>query len=364
MTMIGSTHRMPTAVAMVVMAGALLVGCTTTPGTPRAATGSGAVTAETTTAAPMSTLTGSPTGAGAGPAATGAPTQGGGATASGGAADTSPQIPPVSYRADPDEVALERVLPGMYGLDSLGATMSGTKIAIDVPASCDFVMEVIDAGQWSVTGLVTPTKTSKTYTATLTNGTTRAILSLVETGTSCQGMIVAPVAATVKITGALTADGPASWYPLTCPSGSGTDPIPMYGIYATRAATYLVIIGVVPSRGTHTAKGSDSSGDGEALFYQASGTPDLGPALAAVAELADITSGASGSGSGGTTDTSASSLPPGWNGRAMFGTGDGTTVTTAVTSTNPLRGTVTATALANPLTPSSSIALSATFGCG
>jgi hypothetical protein len=352
------------------LVGGVLVACTTTAGTARPATsGSGPVTvteAGTGGAAGTSTGPGAPSAVDTGPAATGPFTRGSGMDAPTGAADTSPQIPSVSYRNNPDEVALEQVLPGMYGLDSLGASVSGTRVDIDTTASCDFVTEVIGAGQWTVAGLVTPTTASKTRIGILTDGGIRAVLSLTQTGPSCQGMIVAPVSATLRITGALSSDGPALWYPLTCPTGGGSDPIPMYGIYATRTATYLAVIGVVPSTGTHAGKGGDAAGDAEALFYQASGTADLGPALTAVSQLADLTSAASaGAGTGSTAASgSAGGLPPGWNGRAMFGTGDGSTVTTAVTSTDPLRGTATATALANPLAPSSTITVSATFSCG
>lgn len=385
MTTIGSTSRrsrritgsrLLAAIAAAALAGSLLVSCTTTAGKPEAAASAGSTsaggTAATSGASPAATAgTAATQGAGSpGTGSTAATTaQGSGSSGTGGTqsapagdTDTSPQIPPVTYQTDPDEVALEKVLPGMYGLDSLGATVSGSKIAIDAPASCAFVLEVLNAGQWSITDLVKPTKTSKAYTATLTNGTTRAVLSLTDTGTACQGMIVAPESATLTVTGALSVNGPAALYPLTCPSGGGTDPIPMYAVYATDTATYLVAIGVVPTKGTHTAKGTDDSDDAEMLFYQTSKKPDLGPALTAIEQLTNPTT--EDSGSSDTSGDSDASIPPGWDAALMFGTGPATSMTVTVSSVDPLQGTVTATKVANPTKSSSTISLTATFSCG
>lgn len=361
-------RRLLAVVATAVLAGGVLSGCTTTarnPDVPTTAGPSAPASATSSRTGTSSTAPDGQTGSGSAPTGSGSggqPSSGGPATTSPGTADTSPQIPPVTYQTDPVQAAVEKVLPGMYGLDSLGATVSGSAVRISAPVGCGFVMEVLDAGQWTVTDLVKPTATSKSYTAVLTRGDRAAILSLTDSGSVCQGSIVAPVQASLTLTGALTANGAASLYPLSCPSGGGTDPVPMYAVYTTAAATYLVVLGVVPATGTHTAKGSDESGDATAMLYQSAAKADLGSATKALSQLMAATS-ASPSASGDAGDSS-DQIPAGWNAKTMFTTVDASTVSSAVTSTAPLRATVTATKLTNPSAASSTLSLTATLTCG
>ena len=264
-------------------------------------------------------------------------------------ADTTAAIPPVSYAADPAQTAIEKVLPGMYGLSSLGAAVKGAAVTIDAAANCAFVLEVIGSGQWAVTALVKPAKGENTYLAALTDGSRKAALILTDNGNQCQGTITPGVAATFSVSGALTDSGAAQLFPMSCVP-EGTDPEPVYAIYLTQHASYLVAFAVPPTAGAHTATGPDNA---EVLFYQSSaGGPDLAAGLSAL--KAATSSSAAGSEDG---------ILPGWAAARAFVTAEGTTVSTTVTATKPLAGTLTITKAANPKNPSSTITVKAGFGC-
>jgi hypothetical protein len=353
-----------------VLTGALLVACTTTAGTaeaPTAAPTTGAIATATppsggtsptaasvTSGAATDSGAGTGTGSGTGGSAAGSTAAasagtGTAATAGTGAADTSPAIPPVGYATDPAAAALEAVLPGMYGLDSLGATVSGTSVTIDAPSGCAFVIEVLGAGQWTVSDLVKPGKGDNQYLAELSSGAKTAALTLTDNGDSCQGTITQSVPATLAISGALSESGAAKLFPMAClPAQTGSTLL--YGIYTTAKAAYLVGFGVPSAVGTHTGKGAD---DAALLFYRASKTgPDVGAGLKALEEA--TSSSALGAQDG---------VLPGWDPSGVFGATGVTTATGTVTAAKPLSGTVTVSNAANPRNPSSTIAIKASFTC-
>lgn len=346
------------AVLMAALVVGLLAGCTATAGKPEAA--AAAATSPGAGPAP-STAAASSDGQGSGgtsstaTSSSGATVDGGTASGTGSnsgpptSADTTAAIPPVSYAADPAQTAIEKVLPGMYGLSSLGAAVKGAAVTIDAAANCAFVLEVIGSGQWTVTALVKPAKGENTYLAALTDGSRKAALILTDNGNQCQGTITPGVAATFSVSGALTDSGAAQLFPMACVP-EGTDPEPVYAIYLTQHASYLVAFAVPPTAGAHTATGPDNA---EVLFYQSSaGGPDLAAGLSAL--KAATSSSAAGSEDG---------ILPGWAAARAFVTADGTTVSTTVTATKPLAGTLTITKAANPKNPSSTITVKAGFGC-
>jgi hypothetical protein len=340
-------------IAATVLAVGLLAGCTSTAGKPEAAT----ATATSPGAAPGSgpALSGGAAGTSAIPTGSGAGTAGaavsgtGSSSGPGTSADTTAAIPPVSYAADPAQAAIEKVLPGMYGLSSLGAAVKGAAVTIDAAANCAFVLEVIASGQWAVTDLVKPPKGDNTYLAALTDGSRSAALILIDNGNQCQGTITPGVTAALSVSGAMNESSAAQMFPMSC-LPEGTDPEPVYAIYVTAHASYLLVFTVPPTAGAHSATGSDNA---EVLFYQSSATgPDLSAGLSA---LKAATSSSAMSSEDG--------IAPGWAAARTFESAGGTTVATTVTATKPLAGTVTITNAANPKDPSSTITVKAGFGC-
>ncbi len=365
-----TTSRMrtwPLAAAITVAAAVALSACT---GSPESAP-TASVVAPTAAATPSATSATSAT-SGAqrgGGAASVTPSRSGGAsTATGeespdelGGTGLDPITPTVP---GPAEASLAALLPGMYGLAGLGGEIHGRTATISTSGRCDFVLDVLAAGQWNLEIFAEPrpgtdpTLDSHTYAAIMSMGDRVALLSLDDSAYACTGSIVTERSARISITGAATVSGNAAFLPLNCqPDNNSDSDTPashsVVGIYRTAEASYLLMAGLPAAKGTHHL---DPDAD-QVIMLAALGPGDL----AQFSKLLAVFYDPLGAVNRGEDPSELMSQLHGWTSQ-VDDQADSTAEVT-VTSTLPYVGTLSAKKLADPDAPSSTIAVTLGFTC-
>lgn len=310
----------------------------------------GAVGAPSTTANPGATSSG----------ADGAPssgTEGGGTGSAGpapdGAADGLAAPPP--DRADPAEVALERQLPGFYGLTSIGATLHGRTLSVATSGDCGFVMEVIRAGQWTVQIIDQPHGQGHIWLAVLTLSGRTALLMLDSSTAACTGTITLDRPAALTVSGAATTSGTVSYLPMLClplldedaPSAQT-----VFGIYLTADRGYLLTVQTPDAVGRHQLPTGGDADAGVVMAALGGRNTAVGTAAVAFAAYFDPLNAKASDG-----EAIGKLMMKGWT------TDDAaTTAAVVVSSQHPLRGHFTG-RLTNPDEPASAVKVQADFGC-
>lgn len=252
-------------------------------------------------------------------------------------------------------MALERQVPGFYGLTSIGATLHGHTLSIGASGDCGFVMEVIRAGQWSVQTVIAPHGDGHVWVAVLTLSGRSALLILDSSAAACTGTITLERPAALTITGAATTSGTASYLPVLClPNQDEGSPSAQtaIGVYLTADRGYLLSIQTPDAVGSHRLT---TGGDGDAGVVLAA-MGDRNTALATVAlAFAAYFDPLNAKASDG--EAIARLMQNGWSTDA-----DTTTAEVVVSQQHPLSGHFTG-RLANPDNPTSAVSVQADFGC-
>lgn len=237
-----------------------------------------------------------------------------------------PLGPAASTASAAGDAALEHVMPGLYGLDSLGATVEGANITLMSAAGCDLARDIVNAGQWSLTPVLQPHDSTVVYVDVLTRGAQHALLYLKESPGMCTGRISVETSEELQLAGAISAAGPAravtvSCMPLMTDDGSN----PAHSVvmsYRTDDAALAIMVTVPDALGAHPVDEDD-----------AFGLIEFDPAQPALAQAATMAAAYFDP-----SKVSSDAFLPGVDeSQAWFGS-DGASVT--VTSTDPLAGTV------------------------
>lgn len=269
-------------VITMVVAGALLAGCThgggdgtsvSGPG-PTAVAGAGAAGTGATapTVGPVTT-----DGAAApesGPGGTGSPGTAAGpvvVTTAVGTVTTTVTVPPAAdplgavatHPTSADEAAVDKILPGAYGLSSLGAHVHGATIDLAAQGGCDFALDVIRSGQWALTPVLSPHDGVQVHLDVLSRGDRSALLTLTESAGLCTGRIVTETRQALSLTGTVSATGPARAVTVTCLAQIDEDAPPSHAVvvsYRTGDAALLMIVTVPDAVGTHPVDPDNAAG--------------------------------------------------------------------------------------------------------
>jgi hypothetical protein len=313
-----------------------------------------------------------------GPSGTG----GGGRTGTGGSAApsaTTPDAPgasgpgasgagldPITRHApDQAQTSITALLPGMYGLAELGGRVTGHSVAIATSGHCDFVLDVLAAGQWAMQLFAKPhagadsTPDSHAYAAIMTLGDQVAIASLDDSAYACTGSVVAERPARLTVSGAAHDTGDASFLPLYCrPVAESDTDVPVshtvIGLYRMAGASYLLFSDAPAAKGTHRLD------PGEDQVVSLARLDPKKPALAQIAKILTLFYDPL-SASGGQDAWSELSSFQAWT--SQLDDGADTTATATISSTQPFAGTLTAQKLADPDDPSSTVAVDLAFSC-
>ncbi|MBN9609124.1 MAG: hypothetical protein J0I11_07375 [Actinobacteria bacterium] len=311
---------------------------------------SGDATVSSGTAGGPSPAAGAPATAGPGGSAAGPAV----VTAVVGGVTTAITLPPNSeplgavptHQPGPADAALAAVLPGAYGLDSLGASVHGATISLAAQGSCGFVRDVIGSGQWALTPVVTPHDGAKVYLDVLTRGDRRALLTLTESANLCTGRILTETSLPLTATGSVTASGQPRAITMYCLEQEGADsPTRDMAVFYRTADAALVIMATVPEAlGAHSVDPDEPAG---VIQFDPHADP-LVHAAKAMKMFFDPT--------GITQDA----MLPGVSEEQAWFQGDGATVT--VTSLKPFAGTLDAPVLQRS-SGGGSARVSAGFSC-
>jgi hypothetical protein len=161
------------------------------------------------------------------------------------------------------ESAAATVLPGLYGLDSLGATVHGSTVELTAQGGCGFVRDVIGAGQWALTPVIQPHDDVPVYLGVLSRGDRSALLSLKEYAGLCTGRISAATAQQLSLSGTISAAGPAQAVTIACLAQVDEDQPPAHVVvvsYRTADAALAAIVTVPDAVGTHPVDPDDQAG--------------------------------------------------------------------------------------------------------
>lgn len=259
---------------------------------------------------------------------------------------------------DPAENALEQAFPGLYGLMNIGGSITGKTLTISSPGDCGFVLDVLRAGQWSMTVIASPHDDSHDYAAIMTLGDRVAVLNLDDSADACAGTMVAERPVTIAVGGAGTS-GEAAFLPLNCLPvvDSDTDAPASHtviGVYRTKDAGYLLLAEVPAAKGKHSL---DPDQDQSILLARLDSTK---PAYSQLSKLLTVLYDPMSPSAGEDAGTELASFQ-GWSSEGGD-TADGTASVT-VDSEKPFAGTVTAKKLADPERPASTISVTLGFAC-
>jgi hypothetical protein len=346
-------------VLSVLAVGALLAGCTHGSGgdgaSPAGPVPSGAVGPGTSvTAASEATASAGDAGSG-NTAETGGPGTSvpSAVTTAIGAVTTTVTVPPTSdplgaapsHPTGSADAAIAAILPGAYGLASLGARVHGATIDLAAQGGCNFALDVIRSGQWALTPVLQPHDGVRITVGVLARGDRRALLSLTESTGLCTGRIVTETQQPLTLTGTIGSTGPAHAVTVSCMANA--DGPPAHAIivsYRTRDAALMILVTVPDAVGTHPVDPGDQAG-----------VIVLDPHADALAQAAGVARAFFDP----STITPEAMLPGVTEKNAWF-QGKGATVT--VTSNDPLTGTLNAPHLRRE-SGGGSAAFSAGFSC-
>lgn len=306
------------------------------------------------------------TGTGPAPATTGEGTD---AAGSGGGADTGGsggELDPITtYPVGSAKAALATLLPGMYGLAELGATVAGHSATISTSGHCDFVLDVLGAGQWGIQMFATPhpgsdpTLDSHTYAAIMTRGDRVAIANLDDSAYACTGAIVSERPEKITVTGAAKTTGTADFLPLYCrpvldPDSDTPQSHTVIGLYRTAGASYLFSADVPAAKGTrHLDPDVDQVVSLVPLDPKKPAYAQVDRLLTTLYDPLNATDS--------DAEWEGQLLASGWTSQTDD-TADETAQVT-VTATQPFAGTFAAKKLTSPDKPSSTVSVSLDFSC-
>lgn len=176
---------------------------------------------------------------------------------------TDPLGEVATHRPDAVESAAATVLPGTYGLDSLGATVHGSTVDLSAQGGCDFVRDVIRSGQWTLTPVIEPHDDVPVYLGVLSRGDRSALLSLKEYAGLCTGRISAGTEQQLSLSGTISASGPAQAVTIACLATADEDAPPSHVVvvsYRTADAALAALVTVPDRVGTHPVDPDDQAG--------------------------------------------------------------------------------------------------------
>lgn len=270
---------------------------------------------------------------------------------------------------DASDVALQSAMPGLYGAAELHPTVSGDTVSVWSQGSCENLLDVLRAGQWTIDLFHQPTRKGQdAWAAVMRKGDARALLVLNGGENGCDGRIVHDQVVQVDASGAVSAHGQGRYLSILCQqnldldSTSAPSSASLFALYSIGRRTVLVA-GVVPaSKGsTHVtaaqlASNEDSDNQTPGLGVDIlHGADPVETALTAYGFMLypmDLTQQevdkASGAAFGAMTG---------------YGSGPKTSETITITGTSPLTGTFSATALADEQHPTKTLDFSGAFTC-
>ena len=252
-----------------------------------------------------------------------------------------------SHPVGAGDAAVASVMPGAYGLDSLGARVHGATIELAAQGGCAFALDVIRSGQWAVTPVLVPHGHVSVYLDVLTRGDRSALLTLTESSGLCTGRIVTETQQPLTLTGTISATGPARAVTVSCLAMVDDGAPPSHSIvvaYAAGGVALMAILTVPDAVGRHQVDPNDPAG---VIVLHGHGSPLVQAAGVARAFV----------------DPSAitpDATLPGVDEQHAWFQGTGATVT--VTSADPLTGTLNAPHLGRE-SSGGSAAVSAGFSC-
>ncbi|HET8591308.1 MAG TPA: hypothetical protein VFM01_16850 [Nakamurella sp.] len=263
------------------------------------------------------------------------------------------------------EASLEQQMPGMFGLDALGAEVAGDTITIDATSPCSYVLDVIRAGQWSVDMFVSPKgANTSTYAAVLHKGTAAGVLQLSGGANSCQGRITHDETVELSASGALNIKGSGRYLDFYCAGTLDVDSsdgkpttADLFGAY-TIGDRSMLLVGAIPVvKGSHPISLASSDEDDEQLGAAAILLPAKTSGVQVLAHtygpvLFDLLD-----------QTDANTPVAGLQKYPSYASGPGAKETVTITSTSPVRGTVTATDLAREDGSGKSLSFTVPFTC-
>jgi hypothetical protein len=169
-----------------------------------------------------------------------------------------------AHPTDALDAAVDKVLPGLYGLDSLGATVHGSAIDLAAQGGCAFARDVIRSGQWADTPVLQPHDDVSVYVDVLSRGDRGAMLSLTESTGLCTGRIVTETTQPLALSGTISAAGPAHAVTVLCLAQAQEDGVPpahvVFVSYRTDGAALLTMVTVPDKVGTHPVDPDDQAG--------------------------------------------------------------------------------------------------------
>jgi hypothetical protein len=252
-----------------------------------------------------------------------------------------------THPPDAVESAVASVLPGAYGLDSLGARVHGSTIDLAAQGGCDFVRDVIRSGQWALTPVIQPHDSVTVYLGVLSRGDRSALLSLKEYAGLCTGRISAATQQQLTVSGSISASGPAQAVTVSCLATADEDGPPSHAVivsYRTADAALATMVTVPDAIGTHPVDPDDQAG-----------VIRFDPHKSALVQAATMAKAFFDY-----TAITPEAMLPGVDEKNAWFQGDGASVT--VTSSNPLAGTLNAPHLVRE-SGGGSAALTAGFRC-
>ena len=314
----------------------------------------------------------------------GDPSAGDPSTAAAANPTAGPAVPAALPSLDPDEVALQSAMPGIYGADDLHPAVSGSGISVWSQHSCLDLLGVLRAGQWSIDVVHQPAKKGqRTWVATMAKGGDRALLTLNGGPGGCSGHLEHDQVARATASGAIETRGDGRFLSVICQpqwddtsssTGSNTTsapPIPseefLIGLYTAGGRGILVEAELPTKPGTYhvsaTQLAQADSGD------NGGGTPSVGiTLLPTTGDPLALTIKAFGpllypldlTGAQDDQSSMAELLAA----YPTFGGGPKSAETIRITQSSPLTGTFTATALTDQSHPDRpTLDISAPFTC-
>ena len=246
------------------------------------------------------------------------------------------------------DAAVQSVVPGLYGLDSLRPLVHGSTVDLSVAESCSFVMDVIRSGQWADEVIDAPHDDVSTYLVVLTRGGRSALLSLGGPKDHCSGSIVADTTQQFTASGAVTVAGPAQAVTVLCRATIDDDHPGQQVIamsYSTPAGGFLAVFGAPEAVGAHPVDPDNQA----AVALLDPKKPALSQAATGMVGMFDP------------SKYQADGTLFGVDQSKTWAQGDGATIT--ITKSSPLTGVLRAPAMVNAAGKPGTLDLTAGFRC-
>jgi hypothetical protein len=139
---------------------------------------------------------------------------------------------------------------GLYGLGSSHVASSEDALTIDYPGPCDGLLTLLETGQWSVDPFVTPTGALNLYLVALSRSGHSAILRMSGSETICHGTLATSHQEKVRLSGDEDAQGTAEFLPFGCLyQDLETTTIALTGLYDLEDLHLMVSVAFVADTG-------------------------------------------------------------------------------------------------------------------